>query len=181
MRLAEESSSNAPIWAVRAVFQDVQAPDLERERRLGHWIVPGSPSFDPRVSPEVKVVITPSLVFTTIPDLAGDEPFDHEVEEVVVPGFGFAFDARHWAELERRATHAASRAVDAIRQEMERQTDHRRRPAALRRQFEDIEILFRWLFHRERPPDRATRQRMRRLCDRLGIAYPATAGRLHDK
>lgn len=83
---------------------------------------------------------------------------------------GLGYDPEHWRVLEHTGCGIVQDAVARIRHRIEA-THPALNAAHIDRWPEDLDLLVRCLFHREPLPDKAARERLRRLCARLGLDF----------
>jgi len=83
---------------------------------------------------------------------------------------GFGYDSQHWETLEDLGCNVVRHAVAEVRSRVEAAHPFRN-SSHIDRWEDDLDLLVRCLFHRHRVADRASQQRLRRLCDRLGIDF----------
>lgn len=172
-----DTAGITPDWAMGWLHEDISERERDYARRA-RVVVASKRTPEPRHAPVFVLRVSPCSVAL---DLKGPmiEQGDEVVHAQVMPTLGMIYDQAHWSALERQATQAVRLRLLAMRAQMEARHP-RRRPSTLLRQNEDIGRLFRWLYHGERPGDRATRQRLGEICHRIGIVAPRAKPLLPD-
>ena len=151
-------------WALLAVHDDASG----RSRRPRRSTVPARARDDDLA---LSLSMTPNSVSVrAFPDPDGGEPSIREDFDLSARSVGYGAD--HWAELERTACTVIRDGVAAMRQGIEARYPLRN-PTSLARWPDDVDALFRALFHGERPVGSGGSDRLRRIASQLEIDPPS--------
>ena len=155
-------------WAAAEVHED--ASERSSERWKAHVLIPKRPRDPQDDRFGLTLDLSANLVSFQLAHWtpgAADEVV--EARDVAVGEFGYS--PEHWQTLKDATYKIISWAVDEIRLRIEA-LHPAHNSASLVKLQQDVVDLYRWLFHQDRPKERAVRERLRRLCKQIDLDLP---------